>query len=201
MQGSVEPMMAMQLRKLTTHIVQYIEKAHRLTLGGEGQERSHGLNFDVLGGTYPITFLVARLRLPQSFRAERQTVRYAWHLYLSSFFCTQLHKIQIFCNMLLTQVVSLDPHLTRIPISRAQVPSTPSQRMIPTASNHGKRPGHDCFHLVSNTVTTNSVSNSTLNDTHPISAQFGHFGAWGLLHLKYDKGQRMVCHQASDGSG
>lgn len=33
-QGAVDPAIKMQLRKLTAHIVKYIEKAHGLTLGG-----------------------------------------------------------------------------------------------------------------------------------------------------------------------
>jgi hypothetical protein len=33
-QGSVEPSLKMQLRKLTAHIVKYIQRAHGLTLGG-----------------------------------------------------------------------------------------------------------------------------------------------------------------------
>ncbi|GFH10410.1 uncharacterized protein HaLaN_05717, partial [Haematococcus lacustris] len=33
-QGAVEPGLKMQLRKLTAHIVKYIERAHGLTLGG-----------------------------------------------------------------------------------------------------------------------------------------------------------------------
>ncbi|MEW5310692.1 MAG: hypothetical protein WDW38_002463 [Sanguina aurantia] len=102
-QGPVEPVTAMQLRKLTTHIVQYIEKAHTLTLGGlvceyirdvsgkvyllsvlrtEWASNSNGHGAGSLGATALLLIpeaeerLIARQTLPASlFRQEGEEVR------------------------------------------------------------------------------------------------------------------------------